>query len=62
MILPVIDENEIMMEKAKTRGEDTLSTKREKLLADIEKHRARIKGNFLKCSLLIGHYINFVQV
>ena len=38
-----VDDSEIMIGKAKTRGEDTLHSKREKLIADIEKTRSRIK-------------------
>jgi len=41
---PVIDDAEIMMGKAKTRGEDALHTKREKLIGEIEKNRKRIAG------------------
>lgn len=43
-ILPVIDESELMMEKAKTRGEETLMKKRETLIGDIEKLRKRLKA------------------
>jgi dynein heavy chain len=42
-INPVIDDAEIMMGKAKTRGQDRLHVKREKLLGEIEKNRKRIK-------------------
>jgi dynein heavy chain len=41
---PHIDDAEIQMGKAKTRGEDALHTKREKLIGEIEKNRARIAG------------------
>lgn len=41
---PVIDDAEIMMGKAKVRGEDALHTKREKLIGEVEKNRKRIEG------------------
>ena len=43
-ILDSIDGSDIMMEKSKHWGEDTLTAKREDLMHDIVKLRSRIKG------------------
>ena len=61
-ILPVFDDNALIMERAKAKGEETLAGRREKVVLEIEKVRKRMQEFNDNADVeMVSHYVKDVQ-